>query len=45
MFAATKQVGAQGIPTVYDGLFGRITVRMATRKVWVFDQEPTAVFR
>ena len=44
VFAATKHVGAQGIPAIYDGLFGRIAVRMTTRKVRVFDQEPTAIF-
>jgi hypothetical protein len=44
VFAATQQVGAQGIPAIYDGLFGRIAVRMTTRKVWIFDQESTAIF-
>ena len=44
MFAATQQVGTHGIPAIYYGLFGRFPVRVAPRKVRVFDQEPTAVF-
>ncbi|SPF53949.1 hypothetical protein SBA4_5970004 [Candidatus Sulfopaludibacter sp. SbA4] len=41
---ATQQVGTHRIAAIHDSLFGRVTVRMASRKVWVFNQEPTAIF-